>query len=267
MAGEKHLRLQVSGGYNGTGQPASEVWSFNLRLALEFGSVSSLGTFANNWDVVPTFESHTETNWVTEKTWTANGPAAIDFDPESYLNDQAAPAVADFVSGWKFSPRVEVRKLSLYPCDTTGNAIDGNFAHLTWTGSNPVGAGTNLLPLENSVAVSWGTDRLGPRGRGRIYTPTPGTTVLDADGLLAAGDALDLVDASVALLQGLAIVNVGVGALNTRPVVTGPTAKPGIPAYTQYGVVNEVRVGHVIDTQRRRRNAEAEGYSTDAVTY
>lgn len=267
MAGEKHLRLQVSGGYNGTGNPALEVWSFNLRLALEFGAVSSLGTFANNWTVEPAFESHTEATFITEKTFTVNGPGAIDMDPESYLTDQIEPAVAGFIGGWKFSPRVEVRKISLYPCDTTGNAIDGNFAHLTYTSGFPVGIGANLMPLENTVAVSWGTDRLGPRGRGRIYTPAPGTNVLDADGNLAAGDALDLVDESVTLLQGLSLVAAGLGALNTRPVVTGPTAKPGIPAYTQYAVVNEVRVGHVIDTQRRRRNNEVEDYSTDTVSY
>lgn len=266
MAGEKHLRLQVAGGYNGTGTPTQEVWSFNLRLAIVFGTVDDIGTFPNNWEVSPLFESHTEATFTTEKTWIADGPLTANFDPESYLTDQVEPAVADFISGWKFSPRAEVRTISLYPCDSpSGNSIDGNFAKLTYTSSNPVGGGSNLMPLENSVVVSWGTDRLGPRGRGRIYTPPPGTNVLDADGLLAAGDALDLVDASTAFLAGLALS--GVDTVSVRPVVTGPTAKTGQPAYTRYGTIKEVRVGHVIDTQRRRRNAEVEGYVSDSVTY
>lgn len=268
MAGEKHLRLQVAGGYSGSGAPAAEVWSFNIRLALVFGTVDSLGTFPTNWEVVPSFETHTEATYVTQKTWTANGPGGADFDPESYLADQVEPAVRTFIEGWKFSSRAEVRSMALYPCDSPdGTSIDGNFARLDFTSDLPAGAGSNIMPLENSVVVSWTTDRLGPRGRGRIYTPVPGTNVLDADGLLSAGDRLDLVDASVALMEGLALGSgPGLTAV-VRPVVTGPTAKPGQPAYTRYAVVNGVRVGRVIDTQRRRRNAEVEDYASGAVSY
>lgn len=266
MADEKHLRLQVAGGYSGTGSPAAEVWSFNLRLILNFGAVDDVGTFPSNWSVEPDFNTTTGATYVTQKTWTANGPLTADFDPESYLIDQVEPAVADYIGGWKFATRAEVRRISLYPCGSPdGTALGGNFADLTYTSSNPHGTGSNMLPLENSVVVSWATNRLGPRGKGRIYTPVPGTNVLDADGLLAAGEALDLADASATFLAALSLT--GVDTVTIRPVVTGPTAKPGEPAYSRYAVVKNVRVGHVIDTQRRRRNKEDEDYTVEAVSY
>lgn len=268
MAGEKHLRLQVSGGYNGTGAPTAEVWSFNMRLALVFGDVDSLGTFPTNWEVEPNFDSHTAATFTTQKTWIAQGPTGNDFDPESWLTDQVEPAVAGFISGWKFSPRAEVRSMIVYPCkDGDGTSIEGNFARLDYTSSNPVGGGSNLMPLENSVVVSWTTSRLGPRGRGRIYTPPPGTNCLDADGLVSSGDRLDLVDAAVTFAQDLAYTGIGGSAAHVRPVVTGPTAKPGQPAYTRYALIEGVRVGRVMDTQRRRRNAEVEDYASAPVTY
>lgn len=267
MANEKHLRLQVSGGYTGTGPLVPEVWSFTMRLLLIFGSPDSIGTFPDNWTVEPTFESHTEATFTTEKTYTVNGPAAIDFDPESYLTDQAEPALAAFIGGFYWSSRVQMRRISLYPCDLTGNAIDGNFAHLDYTSSYPVGIGSSPLPLENSIVVGWGTDKLGPRGRGRIYGPVPGTDVLDTDGLVSATNATLLAERAKDLCEGLAIVATGLGALNVRPVVTGPTAKPGQPGYSRYAVVNETRVGRQIDTQRRRRNAIVEDYHTDTPSY
>jgi hypothetical protein len=267
VADPKHLRLSVFGGYTSGGAPDTEVWSFNMRLALVFGNVDAQGTFPDNWVVTPNFDTNTTGSYVSQKTYICeNTPAG--FDPQSYLEDQAEPAVADFISGWKFSSRVQLRGMALYPCSSpSGNSIDGNFARLDYTADFPVGGGSDLLPLENSVVVSWGTERLGPRGKGRIYTPVPSKTVLDADGLLSAGDALDLVDSSVALCQGLAFTGSGLGAAQVRPVVTGPTAKAGQPAYSRYGLINAVRVGHVIDTQRRRRNAEVEDYSSDTVTY
>lgn len=266
MADEKHLRLQVSGGYSGSGQPASEVWSFNLRLALVAGAVDDVGTFPDNWSVDPSFNTTVGATFTTQKTWIAGLPGFSDFDPESYLIDTVEPAVADYISGWKFSTRAEVRRIALYPCGSpSGDSIGGNFADLVYTSSNPHGAGSNIMPLENSVVVSWTTNKLGPRGKGRIYTPVPGTNVLDADGLLAAGEALDLRDASISFLEALAIG--GITVANVRPVVTGPTAKPGEPAYSRYALINGVRVGHVIDTQRRRRNKEAETYVTGTVSY
>ena len=79
--------------------------------------------------------------------------------------------------------------------------------------------------------------------------------------------ATDLRDAAVTMLQGLALDGDPALGPNTRPVVTGPTAKSGQPPYTQYAVVNGVRVGQVIDTQRRRRNKEREAYVEADVTY
>lgn len=265
MAGEKHLRIQASGGYSGSGEPANEVWSFNLRLALVFGSIDNLGTFPSNWEVASDFRTQTESTYTIDNTWKADGPLTQEFDPVSYLIDQAEPALAAFISGFDFSARAQLRKIAVYPCDTSGNSIGGNFSVLTYTSGFPVGIGTNMLPLENSIAVSWQTERLGPRGKGRIYTPVPATSVLDTDGLCSTSKATLLAERAKDLLEGLSTTLYDSGLV--RPVVTGPTAKPGIPAYTQYGTITQVRVGRVIDTQRRRRNKETEGYIIDTPSY
>ena len=265
MAGEKHLRLSVFGGYTGTGSPAEEVWSFNIRMALVFGEVDPIASFPNNWTVEPAFNVTVGGSFTTQKTYICeNSPQT--FDPESYLVDQAEPAISAFITGWKFSSRVRLDGIALYPCESpSGNSVGGNFARLDYTADNPVGIGSNVLPLENSVVVSWVTERLGPRGRGRIYTPVPGTNVLDGDGLLAAGDRNDLLDASVAMIEGLAFTGGTRGSARVRPVVTGPTPKAGQPAYSTYAKMTGVRIGRVIDTQRRRRNAEVEDYASAPV--
>jgi hypothetical protein len=45
-----------------------------------------------------------------------------------------------------------------------------------------------------------------------------------------------------------------------RPIVTGGN-------FTKYAIINSVRVGNVMDTQRRRRNRLTEVYTSGQVTY
>lgn len=265
MANEKHLRIQFSGGYSGAGEPAEEIWAFNVRMALVFGAVDNLGTFPNDWTVEPDFRTETDATYTIDNTWRGDGPLIASYDPVSHMVDQVRPAAAAFISGFDFASRTQLRQITIYPCDTTGNSIGGNFTKLTYTSGFPAGIGTGMLPLENSIAVSWQTQRLGPRGKGRIFTPVPGTSVLDTDALVSTSKATLLAERAKDFLEGLCTTNDDSGT--TRPVVTGPTAKPGIPAYTQYGVVTQVRVGRVIDTQRRRRNKESEQYVIDTPSY
>jgi hypothetical protein len=57
-----------------------------------------------------------------------------------------------------------------------------------------------------------------------------------------------------------ALSDLGGGDGNMRPIVTGGN-------YTKYAVINSVRVGNVMDTQRRRRNRLTEVYTSGAVSY
>jgi len=264
VTGEKHLRLSVHGSYVGSPE-ASEVWVFNLRQALVFGTVDDLGTFPNNWDVVPNFSTHTETDWTTETTWKVDGPLTTSFDPESYLTDYVMPSLQVFAGASNFSARVTFLGANLYPCDTTGRSIGGNFARGTFT-TIPVGSNSSLqLPSENTLVASWGTDRLGKRGKGRIYPPVMGANILTSDGLVDSSPVSTHLDACKALIEGLSYSATGGTDAHLRTVVTGPSTTHGLGSYTSYAVINAVRVGRVMDTQRRRRRQLSENYVKEGI--
>lgn len=117
------------------------------------------------------------------------------------------------------------------------------------------GGGSGFLqPLQASIAVTlWSGETLGRANYGRFYLPTP--SLPRGYGLASIGDtnAQNIADAARTMLQQLD------GEVSTvdwdwqlsimSSVGTGD-AKP----------VKEVRVGNVVDTQRRRRNAVTEKY-------
>jgi hypothetical protein len=265
MADKKHLKIMLSGSYV-AGPLATETWACNIREALVFGSVDDIGQFPDSWDVVPDFRTVVDSGNTYTTTWHAH-EGAHDFDPVDYLINQAEPAIANWMAGAGFSAHAQLEKISLYPCDATGNAIGGNNTQCT-LGTPVVGPTSgNNLPTENTVAVSWQTHIIGPMGRGRIFTPLVPASALGAYGLLSSGFASTLLNGSKNMLEGLALTGVGLGEPSVRPVVTGPTVKVGHPAYTVYGTIVEVKVGQVVDTQRRRRNKLPESYVVDYPSY
>lgn len=266
MAGEKHMRLTIHGDIHGGGATDGEIWAVNLRQALVFGSVDDLGTFPSNWTVSATFDSHTEADWTTDKTWSADHTGGGTFDPESYLTDYVMPSVRDWIGTSEFSNQVRCLGVNLYPCDTSGNSIGSNVAHGIYTTTYTGTGSGHPLPLENTAVVSWTTNRLGRRGRGRIYTPCPPVGVLDSVGEYSDASVSNLLASSVALIEGMAYHGVGAGAPSVESVVTGPATSGGLGAYTQYAVINGARVGHQLDTQRRRRNKIAERYSSSTIS-
>jgi hypothetical protein len=265
VADEKHLKLALQGSYV-AGPLAAEVWACNIRLALVDGAVDDIGTFPSNWDVTPDFRTVTDSGNTYVTTWKGTHLTDV-FDPVSYLIDQAVPAVSAWMGGAGFSQHATLDKVTLYPCGTTGNSVGGNTT--TCTLGTPVAgpASGTSLPTESTVAVSWQTHVIGPLGRGRIFSPLVPTSALGAYGLLSSGWAGTLLNGSKNMLEGLAL-NTGLSQpWVVRPVVTGPTVKVGHPAYTVYGVINEVKVGQVVDTQRRRRNKLDEAYQTANPSY
>lgn len=266
MAGEKHLRLSAFGNYIAGSEEDTEVWAFNLRQALVFGSIDMLGTFPSNWDVVPAFSSHADTDWDTTTTYRIDGPGSTHFDPESYLNDYGAPSVALLIGAAGISSKVQIEGLKLYPCDTSGNAIGGNVATLTWH-TPPVGSSTaKMLPTENSVVMSWSTERLGKRGRGRIYPPPITTDAIDNYGLVGDSWRSTYQNVGKNMIEGLAFHGTGVGAPSVETVVTGPSSSGGLGSFTSYAVINKIRVGKIVDTQRRRRNKLGEAYTEQDIS-
>jgi hypothetical protein len=55
------------------------------------------------------------------------------------------------------------------------------------------------------------------------------------------------------------------GSIGVEPIIAPNLGTPGSPSYTSYAKITEVRVGDVMDTQRRRRNRLVETYVSDTL--
>jgi hypothetical protein len=267
MAGEKSLLLSIIGDWTDSAL-SEESWQVGIRLALVFGSVDPVGTFPSNWDPTGVTINRTETDWTITGNWHATTGLGGVFSPDDYLNDQAAPAVAAWMLRTALSEKCRVRSLKLSPIGApTGHLVPavpysvGTPCTLTWTGAYPVGTnGADILPLQNAVVASHRTAQPGRQGRGRAFLPGPTTSMLGSDGHLSTVRQTDWLNAQVALLEGLAYSAGGAIDPHVRPVVTGGN-------WTKYGVISQVRVGNVMDTQRRRRRALTETYVVDSPSY
>lgn len=266
MADEKHMLLVAQGGYTDSALSA-ETWQVGVRLAVVFGTVDPVGTLPNNWDPVALAVNRTETHWTITSNWTVHGPGVSVFSPDDYLNDQAAPAFATWMAGVPFTSSLQLDQLKISPIGTDGHVVPappyshGTPCTLAWTSSYPVGTnGGQVLPLQNSLVASHRTAQVGRHGRGRMFLPSITASALNSAGLIDSSTAPSIATHQAALLEALSYTGSGVGALAVRPIVTG---KP----WVNYGVINTVRVGNVMDTQRRRRRSIPETYTNHAVTY
>lgn len=111
-------------------------------------------------------------------------------------------------------------------------------------------------PNQNAIVVTLLTGTAGRSGKGRVYLPLLGN-IIAADG--HHGAAASIATAFSTFLKDL---NTGWAALpgseNERAVVGSRTA--GF-----LSVITGVKVGNVVDTQRRRRSSVAETYSSQPV--
>ncbi|HPM22141.1 MAG TPA: hypothetical protein PLY35_12960 [Thermotogota bacterium] len=264
MAGEKHLLLSWGGDYVPNTMPG-EIWMNTLRLALVFGSVDPVATLPSNYEPVAATIARTEATYTIAGNWAIQGPLTSTFQPDDYLNDQVEPALATWMLYAQLSNQVRLRWIELAVCGApSGNQVPappyatGSPCRLEYTSSYPVGnlSGTQLPP-NNSIVVSHRTQQVGPKGRGRMFLPTTTSGSLSG-GKIGTTPQTDIAAAQVALLEALG-GEFG-DDVNVRPAVIG---KP----YTSYAVINQVQVGNVMDSQRRRRNAFTETYVSDSVSY
>jgi hypothetical protein len=107
----------------------------------------------------------------------------------------------------------------------------------------------NQLPPECAVVVGLKTAAAGASHRGRMYLPPVSVAQVDPDGQLTSASAGNIADALKrffdAMNDGLSLGNVAVFS-KTLGTLTD---------------VTQVRVGRVVDAQRRRRNKIPESYS------
>ena len=267
MSNEKHLLVTCVGDWDDTAL-SEETWQVGIRLALVFGAVDDVGTLPNNWDPSPITINRTETDWTITGNWHVNH-AGQTFEPDDYLNDQAAPAFDAWLSdsGVATSSKCRIRQIKLFPIGTTGRAVpappysSGTPCLLDYTGGYPTGAtSSTLLPLQNAVAMSQRSNQIGRRGRGRVFRPGLTTPALDSHAHLDSGVQSSLVAAHVALLEALSLTPIASDGPHIRPCVTGSP-------FVNYGVISTVRVGNVTDTQRRRRRSLTETYVNGTPSY
>lgn len=266
MAQSLHLLLTASGDYTAS-DLSEEFWQVGVRLSCVFGSTDAVGALPDDITVGLHAVARTETDWTIDGNWRLVDGLSI-FQPDDYLNDQAAPAFDAWMAANVRSNRCRLRTLKIYPIGSpNGKAIpappyaSGTPVTLSWTGSYPVGGNAgDQLPLQNAVVASHRTNQIGRKGRGRMFWPALTVGGLDADGFLSTTGKNVITTAQVALLEGLAYGTFPADPVEIRPCVTGSP-------WTTYATINQVQVGNVVDTQRRRRNSLTEARQTAPVTY
>jgi len=264
MAGETHLLLSAIGTYSDP-TLAQESWAVNIRLALVFGNIDDVATLPS-WVPSPVSINRTETNWTITGNWNVNQSAAT-FNPDDYLNDQAAPAFTAWQLGAnRISSTCVLTQLKLSPIvGPSGHLIpappyaQGSPCVLTYNTGQPGGSTSAIMPLQNALVVSHGSSQVGRHGRGRLFRPGLNyTNAITGTGYLQTAAASDFVALQKTLLEALTYSPVSTGAPHVHAIITG---KP----FAQYAKISKVRVGNVIDTQRRRRRSLPETFVNDTV--
>jgi hypothetical protein len=234
-------------------------------VGIRFLMENNISTPDQSGDLVP-FEVdpvnifRTETNWTIAQRWSAKFSGSSSIDTGDWLNDQVAATLFGTVFP-RCSNKVQLHTIKASPIASDGSVVGGMTTLLTWTSSFTGGSESgNPLPFENSVVASWNTPVIGPKGRGRIYWPVMSASQLNSDGRLDSTTQAGFLADVVSMLEGFVITG-GVGHSEwALPIVTGGD-------YTKYGVITGVRVGDVIDTQRRRRRQLVETYVSASPSY
>lgn len=259
MANEKHLFLTARGTYTATGD-TPEIWMNGIRLVCVFGTVSTDGDLPNTWDVFEDIQSSSDGGVDYVGNFALQGPPTFTFDPVSYLHDYAVPTMAAFYGGNGFSTHITLDELHLYPIGSDGKAIESRSATATWETPVPGGADSDLVPLQLARGLSWHTARPGRRGRGRIFLPGASKVDITTTGRYDGTRGGDMRDDAVTMLEGLSFSGVGAFEPHVRPCVTGAP-------WNKYGMILEVKVSDLFDTQRRRRDRLVPAYQSGTPSY
>lgn len=124
------------------------------------------------------------------------------------------------------------------------------------TGATYTGTVAVKMPNQCAVVVSLGTGQAGKSRRGRIFVPLLGLGMVD--GRMASTSPGLIADAFQGMLESLAGAGYATPPSEGRVVVASATLGITTP-------VTNIRVGNVIDTQQRRRDAIVEAYTLRAI--
>lgn len=170
------------------------------------------------------------------QTWANN---AADFLDAADVEQASISAI--------MSTLVDADRVDIYAYGPTGGALAVAGADCAMSGTGAVES-----PFQVAVCVSLLTDRPGASYRGRMYWPACGASV-NSNGTYS--EAPQLAPDFAELLVGLGNID---GTSTAILGVYSPTANVVTP-------VTSVRVGNVLDTQRRRRDQVPESYTSAAI--
>jgi hypothetical protein len=253
-----HLYCVLRGGYTFS---SPETWQTGFRLLAENNASTpdNIGALVP-FTLVDEVISRTETDWTIVGDYSVHFGTGSDIHVDDWLNDQIGDELRNVLFPHA-SNKVQLREIHVWPIQRNGLVAGGHTCVLAYTGSLPGGSNSgNPLPVENTPVVSLQTGRIGRHGRGRMFWPVQAASEIDATGLWTHADRDALATDFATFFHDIAITG-GLGHSEwLLPIVTG---KP----YSNYAVVTGVRVGDVMDTQRRRRRALTEVYHHEDVSY
>lgn len=121
-------------------------------------------------------------------------------------------------------------------------------------GTPTPGQGANAHPFQTSSVISLRTAHPGPSGRGRLYWPATGVAMTTSSLRIDAATVTSGLSAAKTLLSGITT------AINAT--LTGVSLAVWSRKIPDLFPVTQLQLGNVADTQRRRRDALIESYST-----
>lgn len=213
----------------GGGLPGGETWSCGLRVANTEGIGGAPDT--EGWDMQALLDHYTEKT----KEWFIRGT--------SMISSNASLAYVKF------------NRIGLNGRYQDEESHENVFAPVQ--GAN---AGSRMYPNQVACVITLTTAvNRGPANKGRFYSPLPSVAV-DQTGVIGLVDAQNIAISAKTFIEALSDVP-GIDVVSDPGVVV-MSRKLGNP-YTRR--VSGVKVGRVLDTQRRRRRSIPEAYEIQGV--
>lgn len=193
-------------------------------------------------------------NGIRFATPDGGGPGQVD---ETAMVQDFATQLSAFVAsnGSGYSNAVAMEWVKFNQIAPNGGYVDEGTTHVVELGTAVKGPTTPAFPPQISLCVSFLTPvARGYASKGRLYVPVPGLVVQVATGRVATTALQGIADSWATFLEELG----NMPGLDLTDIV--PSIVSRTPLAGAQNPINGVRVGDVLDTQQRRRNAMVETY-------
>lgn len=157
---------------------------------------------------------------------------------------------------------VDWTQLKVSPWDPVANALKPLRSPVVRVlTDSPTGSTGSGLPYQNAVAVTTRSLLPGRRKYNRFYLPVPVVNVTDGKGVLQSSVSTALADAVAAHIDASASAS-GIVYVNYNPGTDNGNPSQAAGCWG----IEDVYLGHRLDTIRRRRNQAPEGRTTVTIT-